>query len=292
MERNVSVIGGDLRIVYLIQMLVKDEFRVYTYGLEKAENLKNINNIFMCKNEEECIKKSKLIISSIPLCKEEEFINAPFSSRDILIKDVTKWLDGKVFIAGSIPKKLYNMQEEINFEIIDLIKCEELAILNSISTAEGAIQIAMEETEFTLHGSNILILGFGRIGKVLSKMLQGVGANVYCEARKNEDLAWIETYGYRKVPLSELDENLKDKDIIINTIPSMILDENRLKLIKKDSLIIDLASKPGGVDTKSAKDLGIKVIWLLALPGKVAPYSAAICIKQTIYNEIKNRNIF
>lgn len=292
MEKNISVIGGDLRIVYLIQMLVKDEFRVYTYGLEKAENLKNINNVFVCKNEEECVKKSKLIISSIPLCKDEGIINAPFASRDILIDDVTKWLANKVFVAGSIPKKLYDIKEQMNFKIIDLMQCEDLAILNSISTAEGAIQIAMEQTEYTLHGSNILILGFGRIGKVLSKMLQGMGANVYCEARKNEDLAWIETYGYRKVALSELDKNLKDKDIIINTIPSMILDKNRLKLIKKDSLIIDLASKPGGVDTKSAKDLGIKVIWALALPGKVAPYSAAKCIKQTIYNEIKDRNIF
>ncbi len=292
MEKNISVIGGDLRIVYLIQMLVKDEFAVYTYGLEKTENLQHINNVFICENEEECIKKSKLVLSSIPLCKDEEFIIAPFSNKDILIKDVIKLLHNKVFIAGSIPKNLYNIQEKIDFEIIDLIKCEELAVLNSISTAEGAIQIAMEETEFTLHGSNILILGFGRIGKVLSKMFQGIGANVYCEARKNEDLAWIETYGYKKVSLSKLDDNLKDKDIIINTIPSMILDENRLKLIKKDSLIIDLASKPGGVDIKSANNLGIKVIWALALPGKVAPYSAAKCIKQTIYNEIKDKNIF
>ena len=75
--------------------------------------------------------------------------------------------------------------------IIDIMKCEELAVLNSISTAEGAIQIAMEETNHTLHDSNILILGFGRIGKVLAKMLNAIGANVYCEARKNEDLAWI-----------------------------------------------------------------------------------------------------
>lgn len=292
MEKNISVIGGDLRIVYLVQMLVKDKFTVYTYGLEKTEKLQNINNVFICENEEECIKKSKLVISSTPLCKDEEFIKAPFSNKDIFIKDITRHLHNKVFIAGSIPENLYNMQEEIEFEVIDLIKCEELAILNSISTAEGAIQIAMEETDFTLHGSNILILGFGRIGKVLSKMLQSIGANVYCEARKNEDLAWIESYGYKKVPLSKLDNSLKDKDIIINTVPSMILDENRLKLIKKDSLIIDLASKPGGVDKKSADNLGIKVIWALALPGKVAPYSAAKCIKQTIYNEIKDRNIF
>lgn len=292
MEKRVSVIGGDLRIVYLIEMLVKDGFNVYTYGLEKAENLQNINNVFNCKNIEECIKKSKLVISSIPLCKDENFIKAPFSNKDILIKDITKCLGNKIFIAGSIPQDLYNLQQEINFEIIDLIKCEELAVLNSISTAEGTIQIAMEETNVTLHGSNILILGFGRIGKVLSKMLNSIGANVYCEARKSEDLAWIETYGYNPVPLSKLNDSLSDKNIIINTIPSLILDENRLKLIKKDSLIIDLASKPGGIDFEFAKNLGIKVIWALALPGKVAPFSAAKCIKQTIYNEIKDKNAF
>ena len=292
MEKRVSVIGGDLRILYLIQMLVEDGFDVYTYGLEKAKDLQNLKNVFICKNEEECIKKSKLVISSIPFCKDEEFIKAPFSNKDILIKDVTKYLDNKVFVAGSIPKNLYSLQEEINVQIIDLIKCEELAILNSISTAEGAIQIAMEETNFTLHGSNILILGFGRIGKVIAKMFQGIGANVYCEARKNEDLAWIKTYGYKEVPLSKLDKNLSNKDIIINTIPSIVLDENRLKLVDKNSLIIDLASKPGGVDQVAAVNQGIKVIWALALPGKVAPYSAAKCIKQTIYNEIKDKNTF
>lgn len=176
--------------------------------------------------------------------------------------------------------------------IIDIMKCEELAVLNSISTAEGAIQIAMEETNYTLHDSNILILGFGRIGKVLAKMLNAIGANVYCEARKNEDLAWIKTYGYNVVKLSNLNENLKNKDIIINTIPSIILNEEKLKLLDKNSLVIDLASKPGGVDYEKVSNIGVKVIWALALPGKVAPYSAAKAIKQTIYNEITERNIF
>lgn len=292
MEKKVSVIGGDLRIVYLIQMLAEDGFLVYTYGLEKTENFKNLTNVFICGNEEECIKKSKLVISSIPFCKDKNFIKAPFSNKDILIKDITKCLNNKIFIAGSIPEDLYKLQEKTNSRIIDIIKCEELAILNSISTAEGAIQIAMEETNFTLHNSNVLILGFGRIGKVIAKMLQGIGANVYCEARKNEDLAWIKTYGYKEIPLSKLDDNLSDKDIIINTIPSIILDENRLKLLNKNCLVIDLASKPGGVDKEAAIIKKIKVIWALALPGKVAPYSAAKCIKQAIYNKIKDENNF
>ena len=81
----------------------------------------------------------------------------------------------------------------------------------------------MEQTLKTIHGSNILVMGFGRIGKILAKMLHGIGANVYCEARKDSDIAWIEAYGYKKIHLRNLKENVDKFDIIINTIPSMIL---------------------------------------------------------------------
>lgn len=212
-----SIIGGDLRIVYLARMLSEDGYNVYTYGLEKQEILKNVENVFMCTDEKECTNKSNVIISSVPICEDKENIKAPYSKKSIKIKDIEKLLTNKTFFAGSIPKN-FGMTDKSN--IIDIMKCEELAVLNSISTAEGAIQIAMEETNHTLHDSNILILGFGRIGKVLAKMLNAIGANVYCEARKNEDLAWIKTYGYNVVKLSNLNENLKNKDIIINTIPS------------------------------------------------------------------------
>ena len=209
-----------------------------------------------------------MIISSVPICEDKENIKAPYSKKSIKIKDIEKLLTNKTFFAGSIPKD-FGMTDKSN--IIDIMKCEALAVLND---------------------SNILILGFGRIGKVLAKMLNAIGANVYCEARKNEDLAWIKTYGYNVVKLSNLNENLKNKDIIINTIPSIILNEEKLKLLDKNSLVIDLASKPGGVDYEKVSNIGVKVIWALALPGKVAPYSAAKAIKQTIYNEITERNIF
>ena len=111
---------------------------------------------------------------------------------------------------------------------------------------------------------------------------------MYCEARKNSDLAWIDALGYKKVPLIELNNNLCNKNIIFNTIPSVILDEKKLKLIDKDSLIIELASSPGGVDKNAIKSLNINYELALALPGKVAPYSAAKVIYQTINNKIKS----
>jgi dipicolinate synthase subunit A len=159
-----------------------------------------------------------------------------------------------------------------------------LAVLNSIPTAEGAIQIAMEELQITLHDSNALVLGFGRIGKVLCKFLKGLGVNVYGEARKFEDMAWINNYSYNVVNIDKLSDCVGKMDVIFNTIPSKIIGEDILKKLKKDCLIIDLASVPGGVDFDKARELNIKTVWALSLPGKVAPITSAQILKKTIFN--------
>ena len=287
MNKNISIIGGDLRIVYLAELWRNEGFNVYTYGLEEANGIKENLSINECTTIEECIGSSDIIVSAIPFSKDDVYVNAKFSKNEILLDEITKFLENKTFIAGSISKRFYKLIEsKNNVKIFDLMNSEEMAILNSISTAEGAIKIAIEETDITIHGSNILILGFGRIGKVLAKILDAMGANVFCEARKQEDLAWIETYGYNKINLKELDKNLGKYDIVFNTIPHVILDRSKLELLNKEVLIIDLASKPGGVDRDAANDLKIKTIWALALPGKVAPRSAAQIIKHTIEHEL------
>ena len=91
---------------------------------------------------------------------------------------------------------------------------------------------------------------------------------------------------FRSIRLEDLSKHLENMDVIFNTIPFVILDEKNLIKIKKDCIIIDLASKPGGVDFEKAKELGINVMWALALPGKVAPYTAAKYLKDTIDKEI------
>ena len=269
MNKNISIIGGDLRTVYLVKLLKNEGFLLYTYGIEKADLNSDYLNITKCENLKQCIESSNFIISAIPFSKDNIYVNTGFSNNKIRIDEIAKIIDNKTFIAGNIPNIFYqSIENKHNTEIIDIMDSEELAILNSISTAEGAIKIAIENTNFTIHGSNVLILGFGRIGKVLAKMLDGIGAKVFCEARKKEDLAWIEAYRYNKVNLTELENNLGIYDIIFNTIPYEILNKNKLKLLKKEVLVIDLASKPGGVDKKCAEEMKIKVIWALGLPRK------------------------
>lgn len=265
MSKKISIIGGDLRSVFLAELYTNECYEVYTYGLEKVDYpIKNLN-IHMCNDLEECLEKGDIIIGPIPFSQNGIDIKAPFSNNQILIENVLEYVEEKELIAGSIKKEIYDKVKNKS-NVIDIMENEELAILNSISTAEGTMKIAMEETYKTIHGSNVLILGFGRLGKVLARMFKNLDAKVFCEARKQEDLAWIKTYGYNAVPLNKLNETLKNKQIIINTIPHMMLDEERLNIIDKECLIIDLASKPGGVDVKAAEKLNINVKWALGIP--------------------------
>ena len=253
--KNISIIGGDIRIVKLVDMLNADGYNVYTYGLEQA----NIDDIQKCKSIEEVSEKSDIIVSSIPFTSDGVNVNTPFSKNKISIEEVAKYIKGKTFIAGRIEEELYQKFSET--KVIDLLKREELTVLNTIATAEGTIQIAMEESTKTLHGSKILVMGFGRVSKILSNMLKGIGAEVYCETRTTVNCAWIKAYGYNPILLDELDEELNKFDVIINTIPHIILNKERLKKVKKDCIIIDIASNPGGVDRNSAKELFFRQIF-------------------------------
>ena len=286
MVKNITIIGGDLRTVKLAKMLAEDGKLINTYGLENAVELKNVDNIKLNYNIDEAIRNGEIVLGPIPLTKNGTELNSPYSKESIKIEELLKKIKGKKFIAGSAKQEIYDIIQENNIEFIDLMKQEKLVILNTISTAEGALQIAMEETEKTIFQSNVLILGFGRVGKTVANRFNLIGANVFCEARKDSDLAWIKTYGYNQIDLKNLDQNLNKFDIIINTIPKLVLDEKQINQIKKECLIIDLASAPGGVNFEKAKEKGIKAILALALPGKVAPTTSAKFIKETLYDVI------
>lgn len=283
-NKRFTVLGGDLRSVKLANLIAADGNKVNIYGFKNAGFELGLEE---SPSLETAINESDIVIGPLPCSNDNEFINAPFCPDKIYIKEVFKTMTKtQLFVAGRISEKIQQAASVYSVYSVDLLEREEMAILNAIPTAEGAIQIAMEEMPITLHNSNALILGFGRIGKILAKMLAGLGCNVYVEARKYSDLAWIKSYGYIPVHINEVGNCLENMDVIFNTIPYVILDVNMLNKVNKDSIIIDLASKPGGVDFEKAKDMGLKTIWALSLPGKVAPVTAAEFMRDTIYNII------
>lgn len=284
MVEKIAVIGGDLRNVKLAEMLAKDKFEIYSYAMEKSESIRKNKKIKKCTTLEETIENADIVIGPIPITSNNVDINTTFSDKKITLEKLSKTLNGKKLIAGNIKPELYQLTQNEKIEIIDILNREELEVLNCISTAEGAIQIVMEETTKTIHGSNVLVIGFEKVGKILTKMLDGLGANVYCQTKENVDLAWIKAYGYNPIHSKDISKKINYFDIIINTASEKILDESRLKLVKKDSLILDLTSNSEGVDKVAAKKQGIKTIWALSISEKVAPLTSAEFIKDTIYN--------
>ncbi len=289
MSENFAILGGDLRMVYLAKMLAKEGNKIHTYGMEKIEELKNVENIRQCSKISQAVQEAENVIGPIPFSSDLKYINTPFSAQAISIQEVIKNCKNKRLIAGGIQPEIYEMTSQQAIEVVDVMKEEELAILNAVSTAEGAIQVAMHHTMKTIHGSKILILGFGRIGKILAKKMEGLSAKITCAVRNKEDMAWIKAYGYKAIQMNALTEQLASYDIIINTIPHRIMTAERLQYVSQETLLIDLASKPGGFDENASKERKLKLIWALALPGKVAPVTTAEIIKDTIYHILKEK---
>jgi dipicolinate synthase subunit A len=287
--KKYTVIGGDLRNVKLANYLLEDGNSVNLYGFNKAGFDTGISE---CESLLEAIDDSDIVICPLPCSNDNETVNTPFHSEKISLKDIFRTMNKKqLFLAGRISDKIMQLANIYNVYAIDILKREEMAVFNAIPTAEGAIQIAMQELPITMHGSNAMVLGYGRVGKTLGRALKGLGVNVFVVARKFSDTAWINSYGYKPVYINEISDYIAGMDVIFNTIPSTILDCNLLGKIKIDGLVIDLASKPGGVDFERAKTMGVKVIWALSLPGKVAPVSAAKYIKEAIYNIIQELGV-
>ena len=160
-------------------------------------------------------------------------------------------------------------------------------IANALPTAEGAVQLAMEHLPITIHGSKVLVIGFGRVGRLTAQRFQALGARVSVAARKYDQLAWAQAMGFGAEHLAQLQGWLCGYDLIVNTVPAQVLGREELEDLKPDCLILDLASKPGGVDLAAAAEMGVKVIWALSLPGKVAPVTAGAAIRSTIYNMLR-----
>ena len=282
---RISVIGGDLRLSNLAIMLKKDGNDVSVFAMENEKEIMANKKIEKCENIKDVIEKSDVIIGSIPFLKSNGEMYATYSNKHIKISDFTKNKnEDKIFIAGSIPKQAKEELEKSYKKVVDIMEREELVILNTIATAEGAIDVAIQNTDTILHGSKVLILGFGRVGKIVASKFHQLSCRVTCAARKDADFAWIKAYGYEAVDIYKLKEDLKHYDIIINTVPQMIIDKNEMQYMKSNVLLIDLASTPGGVNSEDAQKMNLKFVWALALPGKVAPLTSAQFIKETIYN--------
>ena len=281
MINTFGVIGGDERMRFLASSIAADGYPVCVTGLEKLEPCRGAAAVTL----EETAKRSTVIILPLPASRDGKLLNAPYSAAPIVLDDAfAARLRGKTVYGGMLQKLAGSSKlwQEIGPE--DYYRREELAVGNAIPTAEGAIGVAVREYPGTVNGAVCLVAGFGRIGKNLCMLLRGMGAEVYAAARKKEDLMLMRAMGVKPLSWREVTGRY---DVIFNTVPSLLIGPQILNRQDRETLIVELASAPGGVDREYAEKCGIHVVDAPSLPGLTAPKTAAEYIKEAIYNMLE-----
>lgn len=281
------IIGGDLRQLYCAKAIFNDGYSVYVSCFEKYK----LSLPFEMLDIKSAVKKSDTVILPLPVTKNGVTLNAPFGESDIMLDaSFARACLGKRIFCG-MKERLLSTSSLWNPSVVfDYSKREEFAVMNAVPTSEGAIECAMREYAGTINGSHCLVIGYGRIGKVLSDMLNGLGARVSVSARSKSDMAYIQAKGFNFLNTNELSAIPQGHavfDLIFNTVPFMILDSHTLTRVVPngaDTIIIDLASLPGGVDFDACERMGIRAVRALSLPGRVAPKAAGEIIKNAVYN--------
>ena len=217
------------------------------------------------------------VLPVIPLSADGQ-LNTPCSRTPLSTETIRSMLrEGAVIFTGKSDPRLSELFP--GMEIREYLSREELLLNNAIPTAEGTIQIALEELPVTLSGLKVLIVGMGRCGSLIASLMRSFGADVTAAVRSSTGAAKARIAGARAVSTHNMGN---DYGLVINTAPELIFDRSRLSGFRRSTLFIDIASKPGGVDFKAASELGIKVIWALGIPGKSAPVTSGEMIAETV----------
>lgn len=283
MGSTFGVIGGDHRQLYLARSLKRDGYPVLLSCLEQCADPEEFPQL----PPGELAARCAVVILPLPVTRDGQLLNAPFADSPVSLDDSFAALfAGKTVFGGMTEKLRASSPLWQEAELTDYYHREELVLGNAFLTAEGAVGTAIREYEGALIGSRCLVTGFGRIGKALCLDLRGLGAQVDCCARKAADRTFIRSIGCRAL---EYRESGGEYDVIFNTVPAPVLTARQLSRQRPGTLILELASAPGGVDRDAALRLGLRVIELPSLPGKCSPKASGELIKEAIYNMLEER---
>lgn len=273
MEKTFGLIGGDRRQAELSHLLAADGNTVHTYGLSTWSPAG--------AGELDRAAAADVIVLPLPLCRGDGLLNCqedPMPTAELF----RRLRPGQRILAGQVKLQQHREAGDRGLTLEDYFLREELTVANAAATAEGAVQVAMEHLDETLLGMECLVLGFGRIGKLLCHRLQGLGAHVSATARRPSDLAWIRACGWRALETGALDGKLSRFGAVFNTVPSPVLDGALLKQLPSRCLCVDLASVQG-IDLAAAERLGLPNVWARCLPGRLSPRTAAAVIRDAVY---------
>ena len=291
---NITLLGGDRRQIYAVRRLANTFCKLSVCGtsaeLASVVCKDTLHNIRYADSAEKAVSEASVIILPVPASSDGVHVSAPLDSAGALselkLSSIVRLCDkDTVIIGGKLPEAFVTLAVEKGLKVYDLLDLESFEIANAYTTAEAALSIALNSLTVNLKDANVAVTGFGRISKHLCRLLSLIGARVTVAARKQRDIAWAETLGYQTVHINKdgwSDALASGYHIIYNTVPSVIFDRDFLGKVNGDTLLVELASVPGGFDVCAARELGANISWALSLPGKYAPESAGNIIAESV----------
>jgi dipicolinate synthase subunit A len=277
-KTNILVLGGDARTLEVITKLAEKGISVFAAGFEKV----SFDSADVQYTTIEKIDPANLDAVLLPVRGTDTSgnVEADYSEKSILLSEtfLKKTKEDCIIYSGTANQYLTNLAKSANRQLINIFDRDDIAIFNSIPTAEGALMLAIQETDVTIHDASAVVLGFGRVGMTVSHLLSSVGANVTVAARKAEAIARARQMGMHGVDLEKLKDIVATAQLCINTIPYPILNKEILSGMNSSCFVLDLASGEGGTDFQAADSLGIKAVHALGLPGKTSPKTAGAII--------------
>ena len=270
---QILFLGGDLRQEYASDFLNRQNIQSKAY----------INYSLDDKEVIEDIEESSVIVLPLPI--QKDYIDKIFSCLSLK----------HTVLGGIIPEQVYDKYKNRCQAIIDYYKNDYFVLHNAFLSAEGAIFYAKEKMNRSIKNANIAILGFGRIGKMISYLLWSQGAKISIFTRKDIDRLWSGLMGFNAHKTENLVamagvNNKNVFDVIFNTIPAHIINEDLIKIINT-SIIIDLASYPYGLDDDLLKKYNVSYYREPGIPGRYAPQSAGEIIGETVINILNQEKL-
>ncbi|MFC4598996.1 dipicolinate synthase subunit DpsA [Cohnella hongkongensis] len=287
---QVVLAGGDARQLEVIRQLTEKDASVTIVGFDRLDT--PFSGAVKGEWSPELLAEADALVLPAVGTDEEGVIPALFTDLELKLADahMAALPRASKVITGMAKPYLRKLCEKHRIGLVELFERDDVAIYNSIPTAEGALMMAIQNTDITIHGSNCIVLGLGRTGFTMARTLQALGAKVKVGVRRDETFARAFEMGFEPFYMPDLARHAGNIDLIFNTIPTMIVTAQVIAQLPQRACIIDLASKPGGTDFRFAEKRGIKALLAPGLPGIVAPKTAGRIIANSLTQIILEDN--
>lgn len=267
--KPIAVLSGDKRQDYICQYLNQNGYHAYIKST-------------MDFNQDE------YIICSTPLCKKGKYLNCDFYSSFPMETFIHLLKPGQTIFAGGIPKDLHNIK---NVKFVDILHDETVVWNNAVLTAEGLVSSIINNTDSTIRNARILILGFGKCGINVARILSSLSAKISIYDHTALHLIQARAYGYEGIEYDDLIHHIHKFDVIINTVPKEIFHETHYLKLKSSCVLFEIASAPYGFKDDLTNKYNLSLITCPGIPGATAPKAAGELIAKSIISYLERTEI-